>query len=34
LAMPDDWSQLEAGSAELLSITLAKRLPEDEDTSE
>jgi phosphohistidine phosphatase len=34
LAMPDDWSHLEAGSAELLSITLAKRLPEDEDTSE
>jgi phosphohistidine phosphatase len=34
LTMPDDWSHLEAGSAELLSITLAKRLPEDEDTSE
>jgi phosphohistidine phosphatase len=34
LTMPDDWSHLEAGSAELLSITLAKHLPEDEDISE
>ena len=34
LNMPDDWSHLEAGSAELLSITLAKHSAEDEDTSE
>jgi phosphohistidine phosphatase len=29
LSMPDDWTDLDAGSAELLSITYAKRLPED-----
>jgi phosphohistidine phosphatase len=29
LIMPDDWSHLAAGSAELLSITYAKSLPED-----
>jgi phosphohistidine phosphatase len=29
LQMPNDWSHLEAGSAKLLSITNAKRSPED-----
>lgn len=30
MAMPDDWSILEAGCARLLSITYAKRLPDED----
>ncbi|MDP3010411.1 MAG: histidine phosphatase family protein [Methylococcales bacterium] len=29
LEMPDDWTQLSAGSAQLLSITLVKSLPQE-----